>query len=201
MKGWSNSAAIPVSNETFQILIKNLVFECPSCTRKGKSTKKKNFEAKGKKELQYYPVSARNMSFKRRGITGGFLITILAEIRRPLCRNNAYMVIKSSDAISVTETVESILENTKNGDDMFELMVYQERTDMPDTEAIYYYIRNSFAHGSFEVITQSGQVVYLLESSKEGKKKALMRLKEKTLIYYTQLEKMSIDEIIALRKK
>jgi len=71
---------------------------------------------------------------------------------------------------------------------------------MSDAEAIYYYIRNAFAHGSFEVAEQAGRRIYLIESSKDGIIKARMRLREETLLHYIELANMTPAEIKALQK-
>ena len=71
---------------------------------------------------------------------------------------------------------------------------------MSDPEAFYYYIRNAFAHGSFEVIPTNNGNVYLLESSKDGAVKAQMRLKETSLIEYIRLANLTATEIKALQR-
>ena len=138
-------------------------------------------------------MSKRNNSFKSRNITGHLLNTILAQIRRPLQKNNTYYVIKPSE--SVENKVNGIISNSCFDDKQFELMVYQTRSDMSDTEAIYYYIRNAFAHGSFEA---KGDCYYL-ESSTNMRITAQMRLKQSTLLRYIQLANMSATEIKRLQ--
>ena len=87
-------------------------------------------------------------------------------------------------------------------DTNFELVVFQKRTDMSDTEAFYYYIRNAFAHGSFEIInTDSGKIYKLeLESGKDDSVKAQMRLKESSLKRYIDYSMLSASEVKALQK-
>jgi len=193
MKWWNKNQEVPLSDEAFQSIIRSLLFNCPVCVRKtekiGDSRKKK---------IQYKPVSARDASFKRHGITGNALLTVLAQIRRPLARMNTYKVLKPSE--SITENVERIIQSTSLTDSMFEMMVYHTRSDMPDTEAIYYYIRNAFAHGSFEVCNWNNDRLYLLESNKDGTIKAQMRLREKTLLGYAKLAQLSLGEIRQLQR-
>jgi hypothetical protein len=195
---WWSKSAIPYRNLEFQSFINAFIFECPVCIRK--KVKVENMSnKKSKSETKYQPVSARDCSFKNRGITGNLLTTILARIRKPLVINNAYAVIEPTGNIEVK--VQSIIETTDLSDINFELMVYKTRSEMPDTEAIFYYIRNSFAHGSFEIINQDGENIYLLESSKDKDIKAQMRLKATTLNYYVELANLSNREISSLQKK
>ena len=72
---------------------------------------------------------------------------------------------------------------------------------MPDTEAIYYYIRNAFAHGSFEFTDVGDRRILVLESSKDGKLKAQMRLRESTLLKMIELSRKTATEIYGMQKK
>ena len=85
-------------------------------------------------------------------------------------------------------------------DTNFELVVFQKRTDMSDTEAFYYYIRNAFAHGSFEIINTDSGKIYKLESGKDDSVKAQMRLKESSLKRYIDYSMLSASEVKALQK-
>lgn len=198
MKWWNKSHDIPIYDECFQRIINGLLFNCPSCVRKTTNMGKEN-GGKQKKKTQYIPVSARETSFKKNGISGSALLTILAQIRRPLVYINAYEALKPS--ANIEDSVEHIIKSTNCADDMFELMVYHIRSDMPEAEAIYYYIRNAFAHGSFEVYVHNNDRVYLLESCKDGTIKARMRLKEKTLLRYVELTHMSLEDVFRLQRK
>lgn len=199
MKWWTNRNPIPYSNESFNRIIKSFVFECPSVTRNnGKADKK----SKGKKKAvgQINSVSAREgVSFKSRGVTGDKLNTILAKIKQPLVRNNSYLVTDSKG--NVESEVSNMIATTTLTDPYFELIVFKERYEMPKTEALYYYIRNAFAHGSFEVIKFEGKLIYLLESAKGNDVKARMRLKESTLHEYIRLSQLNVKEIKALQKQ
>ena len=196
MKWWNKNQEIPLSDEVFQSIINNLLFNCPTCIRKAENVKASGTSKKTK--IRYKPVSARESSFKKHGITGNALLTVLAQIRRPLARMNTYKVLKSSE--SVAENVERIIQSTSLSDSMFEMMVYHTRSDMPDAEAIYYYIRNAFAHGSFEVCDWNNDRFYFLESNKDGTIKTQMRLREKTLLGYAKLAQMSLGEIRLLQR-
>lgn len=195
---WWTKSAIPFNDSEFQFFVNAFVFECPVCIRK-KVKLRSMSNKKQKSKTQYKPVSARGCSFNSRGVIGNLLTTILAQIRRPLAKNNAYATIESTG--DVEEKVQSIINETALSDINFELMVYKTRSDMPDTEAIFYYIRNSFAHGSFEIKNQGGERIYILESSKDENIKAQMRLKSTTLNHYIELANLSVGEIKSLQKR
>ena len=172
-------------------------FNCPVCIEKRIS---EGMMPDGKKKYKYVrkAVSARNSTFRSRNVCGHLLITVLAQIRRPLVRNSAYALIDSND--SVEDKVQEIINGTTMSDTNFELVVFQKRTDMSDTEAFYYYIRNAFAHGSFEIINTDSGKIYKLESGKDDSVKAQMRLKESSLKRYIDYSMLSASEVKALQK-
>jgi len=189
---------ILIADSTFQRIVSGLVFNCPSSIEhKVKDGFYEN--GKSKYKLVYKPVSARNSSFRNRGIEKNLFVTILAQIRRPLNIIKTYALIDSS--ASVEQTVKSIKGASTLSDPYYEIIVFQKRPDMTDTEAFYYYIRNAFAHGSFEVVSTNNGNIYLLESSKDGEIKAQMRLKDTSLKEYIRLANLSVAEIKALQKK
>lgn len=71
---------------------------------------------------------------------------------------------------------------------------------MSDAEAVFYYIRNAFAHGSFEVVSGSDPI-YKLESKKNGVVKAQLLLKQTTLIKLADLSERSRTDIEKLQRK
>ena len=150
--------------------------------------------------MEAEPVSARDNSFKSRGVTGHYLNTILAQIRRPLVANNAYHVIGTDE--SVEDTITNIVDNTSLKDPYFDMIVMhrRDRNQMPETEAVFYYIRNSFAHGSFETRTVENNTYYYLESGQKGTVKARMRLRESTLMEYARLSRLSKEDIKLLQR-
>ena len=71
-----------------------------------------------------------------------------------------------------------IEKNIGLSDPNFEMIIMHTRNDMSKACAIFYYIRNGFAHGLFDVKNN----IYCFESSKNGVTKAKVRLKEETLL-------------------
>lgn len=185
---WSTKNKIPLNNENFIKIINGFVFYYPSSVRSSSKTSKHSYKA----------VSARNCSFIYRKICDSKLRTILSKIKAPLILTNSYKSIGAKD--SVEKTVSGIISTTHCSDPNFEIIVYQKRSDMPDIEAIYYYIRNAFAHGSFEVIQENGRNIYILESKKDNTIKAQMRLYERSMLELISYANMSPNEITALQK-
>ena len=162
----------------FHKLIEDFVFNCPSAT----VTSKKKAKTK-----QWDNVSVRECSFRNRGITGTLLNTITAQIKR-MMKNELY---KKVDKI---ELVEDVFDASNSN----ERIVFRDNSQMSDAEVIYYYIRNAFAHGSFEVTSDR---VYKLESKKKESVKAQMMLKETTLLKIADLSRKNRKQIEALQKK
>lgn len=189
---------LPVGDLGIYSLLVGFVLECPSTTRHQVTVSK---DAKGKRKTKavYDPVSARHSSFRKRGITGHLLTTILAQIRRPLAKSGSYACVDRN--ASVEAEVTRVLNGFPGSDKCHDYIVYTSRDDMPDTEALFYYIRNAFAHGSFEMIDGSGGRVFVLESAKKGKVKARMRLKESTLLAMIDLSRKKPAEIAKLQRK
>ncbi len=68
---------------------------------------------------------------------------------------------------------------------------------MSDPEAIYYYIRNAFAHGLFEVRSTQHGNVYLLESAKKRNVNARMRLNETAMMELVRIMDLTSGDLIA----
>ena len=64
----------------------------------------------------------------------------------------------------------------------FEIVFFSKHSDMSIAESFYYCLRNSLAHGAFEIKESKHGKIYLFENRKEGKIKARMRIKEKTML-------------------
>ena len=196
MSWWSRTSTIP-NDDVFYSIIAGFVFNCPSCIEY-KEKIGVNEKGKPRYKREKKPVSGRNSTFRSRGVCKDLLVTILAQIRTPLAKSGRYALIKSEE--SVEDKVNQILSSVSFGDSNFELIVFQKRTNMTDTEAFYYYIRNAFAHGSFEVInTESGRF-YKLESANDGCIKAQVRVKESSLLQYIEYSEMSSADVKALQK-
>lgn len=193
---WITIKATPNDLEFLKI-VSALVINCPSCEEK-KVPDGVNDKGKKKYKIIYTPVSVRNSTFRSRGVSGNMFMTLLAQIRKPLISNGTYALLKSDE--SVDAKVNDILTDNSLGDPYFDFIVYQKKSHMTDLETLFYYIRNAFAHGAFEVINTSGGRVYKLENASNGKIKAQMRLKESTLNRYIEYSLYKALDVKALQK-
>lgn len=197
---WCNyNNLISYENNALIEVIDFFVFHCPASVR---SRVKDGTRPNGKKkrEIVYKDVSARGCSFHKRGISGSLLLTILAEIRRPVVKSGLYQAIKAD--VDAADTTNSLLQNRTGSDEWPDLIVFHTRPDMPDSEAVFYYIRNALAHGSFEIINDShGKAIYKFECQKDNVTKAQIQLKEKTLLRVKELASLDSQAIRALQKK
>ena len=170
-------ATIPIENQSFQSFVKAFVFNCPSAIVVSK---------KKEKIKRFNPVSARECSFREREITGTLLITLTAQIKKQI---DFYQKAEKNQRIE--ELFDSNFNNEK--------IVFKENAQMSDAEVIFYYIRNAFAHGSFEYIPE--QNMYKLESKKGDNLKARMLLSEATLTKLAELSSIDKKSIEKLQKK
>ena len=168
---------VPIEEAFFQSFIVAFVFNCPSATVVCK---------KKEKPKRFNPVSTRGCSFRERGITGTLLTTLTAQIKK---RVDFYKKAEKN------QKVEDLFESISNN----ERIVFRENAQMSDAEAVYYYIRNAFAHGSFEYIPE--RKLYKLESKKDDNVKAQMILSESTLQKLAELSSVDKKFIENLQRK
>ena len=171
-------------NSEFNNFIYNFVIQCP-CT------------FKNTKAL----VSQRGNTFKKRGIQKDLLNTLNAEIKHMFIKSETYVKLQNNSNNSVDSYRTSLLQSDKYKDPYFEFIIFKKRTDMSDTETIYYCIRNAFAHGSFTIIQNDSTKMYLMHCEKNKDTKADMRLKETTLLRLIELKNMNQSQIKKLRNK
>ncbi len=201
MEWWSSEKDIPYKDLNFNKIINGFVYNCPSSTMEKEKNKIKDCK-KGvpKYEIFYKPVSARGKSFRERNINGSLLITILTQIKRPLSKKSSYLRVEQKNNLTIEKSVQETIKNSTLKDPNFELIAFHVHSNMSDTEAIYYYIRNAFAHGSFEVRKSGKEPIYLLESRNKKKIKARMRLKESSLLNYIEYSELSAGQIKKMQK-
>lgn len=174
-KWWNKDESIPFENSNFQKILDFYLFKCP-CEIK-KNQKNKN--------IIYMPVSSRNNTFRKQGWIGGKLNTLRSAMRHTSSKNLEYHIIpQKNEIVAESNRVE---DNASFGEPHFEMIVISERSDMSKTSAIFYYIRNALAHGSFGTTLSSGKRTYYFESTKDGVVKARIRLREETLLSWIHL--------------
>ena len=181
---WNKGASIPFNSQSFQKIIDFFLFNCPSEIEKG--SKKLGTKT-------YKKVSQRATTLRAQGWTGGSLNTLLASMKHTTSGHLEYRVFETNRDIRCE--VNMIEKTVSLTDSNFEMIVMSERTDMNKTSAIFYYIRNAFAHGSFSVISDSGRTIYYLESAKDSTIKARLRLREDTLMKWIKDFALSPKEL------
>jgi len=170
---WNKKKEIPY-NKSFYDILEFYLFSCP-CERKNGSGKDK----------RYIKISNRSKTLREQGWTGGYLNTLIASMKHTTSGNLVYRPLDARASVEAeTNNVEKSLSLS---DEHFEMIVFCKRTDMNLTSSIFYYIRNAFAHGSFSVVAGT----YYFESQKNGKVKARIRLREKTLLEWMKCFKVS----------
>ena len=159
-KHYYTDTDIPFKNENFQKILTFYLFNSPCEISKGT-----------KENKTYIPVSKVDKTFSKQGWTDKNLNTLIEKMKN-MSNHLEYYPISSNQSINTIE------KNIGLSDPNFEMIIMHTRNDMSKACAIFYYIRNGFAHGLFDVKNN----IYCFESSKNGVTKAKVRLKEETLL-------------------
>ena len=159
-KHYYTDTDIPFKNENFQKILTFYLFNSPCEISKGT-----------KENKTYIPVSKVDKTFSKQGWTDKNLNTLIAKMKN-MSNHLEYYPISSNQSINTIE------KNIGLSDPNFEMIIMHTRNDMSKACAIFYYIRNGFAHGLFDVKNN----ICCFESSKNGVTKAKVRLKEETLL-------------------
>ena len=181
---WNRQKDIPLNNKNFQKILNFYLFNCPVETEKGSVRKRTK---------SYSKVSKRAKTLRAQGWTGGYLNTLLSSMKKTSSGQLYYHVFGVNTDINVE--VCNIQKITTLSDKHFELIAMVERSDMNKTNAIFYYIRNAFAHGSFSVLKDGEKVIYYFQSTKDNNVKALIRLREETLLKWIKDVSLSPTEL------
>ena len=159
-KHYYTDTDIPFKNENFEKILTFYLFNSPCEISKGT-----------KENKTYIPVSKVDKTFSKQGWTDKNLNTLIAKMKN-MSNHLEYYPISSNQSINTIE------KNIGLSDPNFEMIIMHTRNDMSKACAIFYYIRNVFAHGLFDAKNN----IYCFESSKNGVTKAKVRLKEETLL-------------------
>ena len=74
-------------------------------------------------------------------------------------------------------------------DGSFEFAVYTIKSGLNKTEALFYFIRNSFAHGGFKTSKYKGELYYVFENKQGSQIKGRAVIKESTLLQWIMVIK------------
>lgn len=146
------------------------------------------------KIIQFYlwetPVpntSVKGTPFSSMGIRGSQYKTLQAELRKI----SGFPAADGHDWKKATQkTVESELESINRLDSFdcsFEFAVHTVKHGLGKTEALFYFIRNAFAHGGFRISTFEGERYFVLENRQGDQLKGRAILKESTLLRWATL--------------
>lgn len=146
------------------------------------------------KLLQFYlwetPVSGvsnKGKSFKEYGWEESNYATLHARMRRV----SGFPNPKRPDwIVAAVKDVEAELAALGRLDDYkcsFEFAVHNQKDGHNKTEALFYLIRNAFAHGGFRINEYEGQRFYVFENRHDGKIKGRAIFQEKTLLSWIDI--------------
>ena len=172
---------IPMGNASFQAIVKFYLLECPVRTYKRKRIDSNSIaeNVSHKYEYVYTKVSKRGKTLKERGIDGSKLNTFRASMRR----------VAKNIVLDAPNDIEIKKEQLRQMDEY--LIVKGNEENCSITEGYFYFIRNAFAHGSFDVVDG----YFYLENHKNGKLRGVGKLSETTLLKWIELTEMPIEKI------
>lgn len=123
-------------------------------------------------------ISHKGNTFKELGWEKGSLTSLYNEMIKLLSDYKTCIMI--DNGINVDMSLKKIEETTSNKDSNFEYIIIKQ-TDLSKTASIFYAIRNALAHGTFLIVDQRNRVYYF-ENKKNNEMRAMIRLKEATLL-------------------
>lgn len=133
--------------------------------------------------------SAKGNTFAQMGIHGAKYKTLQAELRRvsgfPSADGSDWK--KSTASKIEDELAEAGMLHSYECD--HEFAIHTVKSGLGKTEALFYLIRNAFAHGSFRISKHDGETYFVLESRQGDQLKGRAILKEATLLHWSSLLK------------
>lgn len=131
--------------------------------------------------------SAKGVTFAEMGISKAKYKTLQADLRKI----SGFPSANGHDWIKATaKTIENELDNI----DMLhsyecghEFAIHTVKTGLGKTEALFYLIRNSLAHGSFRISKYNNEAYYAFESRQGEQLKGRAIIKESTLLGWISL--------------
>lgn len=131
--------------------------------------------------------SEKGVPFALMGIQKSRYKTLQAEMRK-------YSGFPAADGHDWKKaTIKSIKEDLKSFnrldeyDCSFEFAVHTVKSGLGKTEALFYFIRNAFAHGGFRISTYKGERYFALENRKDGSIRGRAVIRESTLLGWIKL--------------
>lgn len=132
-------------------------------------------------------ISAKGVTFAEMGIRGAKYKTLQADLRKM----SGFPSANGHDWIRTTATaiegeLDSIgmLQSYECGS---EFAIHTVKAGLGKTEALFYLIRNSLAHGSFRISKHNNEAYYVFESRQGAQLKGRAIIKESTLLGWISL--------------
>ena len=123
--------------------------------------------------------SVRGVSFSELGWRKGSFNTLHARMRKSSGFPNDKWI--STSAKQMKDRLRE-LNRLDSFDDSYEFAIHVVKEGLNKTEALFYFIRNSFAHGGFKTSKCKGSIYYVLENRLDGQLKGRAVIREKTLL-------------------
>lgn len=128
--------------------------------------------------------SCKGRTFKELGWSGAGFNTLHAEMRK----TSGFPTNKYWFAVPAKEVDRRLGElGVRERLGHFEFAVHTQKEGLNKTEALFYFIRNSFAHGGFRKSEYEGESYYLFENRSDGKLKGRAVIKEDTLLAWIKI--------------
>ncbi|MDM8299302.1 hypothetical protein QUW00_00055 [Collinsella tanakaei] len=141
--------------------------------------------------------SEKGVPFALMGIEKSKYKTLQAEMRKhsgfPAADGHDW---KKTTIKSIEKDLKS-LDRLDRYDCSFEFAIHTVKNGLGKTEALFYFIRNAFAHGGFRISTYKGEHYFVLENRKNGSIRGRAILKESTLLSWAKL----INDLRSKKKK
>lgn len=175
MSKWIDSTYTPsLAGKNFQKIVVFYLFNCPCEIR-----------TKEKGKTKYRKVSSRGTTFREQGWNNDNVNKLFSAMKK--ASTAELPILHDFTEEDITFEAEKREKNIPLKDKNFEMVFFKKHNAMNLPSSVFYYIRCALAHGSFSIVDKNGVKTYYLESRKNGKVKARIRLREKTLLEWIDL--------------
>lgn len=160
MSKYNYKSKLNYSSNNFISIIDFYLFNCPVKFKNGNC------------------VSLRADTFEKLGITGKKLTVLYNNIKQTMPKDRIIKIEAQDDLLDTYKKFEN-----QFNDPNFEIVIFRYNTNLGVTKSLFYTIRNSLAHGSFQIKNN----VYYFEDRNKNNFKSIIRLKENTLLQWIDL--------------
>lgn len=143
--------------------------------------------------------SVKGETFKKQGWKKHSFLSLQAQMR-----SSSKNFTKANWITSSTKDIPKELQNLgrfDNFDCSFEFAVHTVKSGLNQTEALFYFIRNSFAHGGYRKCKYENDIYYVFENRQGKRLKGRAVLAESTLLAWINLVKKGPSAVPSNRKR